>query len=354
MTHIRLTHRLTHRLTRRLNRKIPPVFSLDVDFPLAAGVTALFGPPAAGKSLILDSIAGFTEPAAGRILLDDVILFDAEARVNVPPRRRRCGYITGRDALFPHLTLRQNLMFAAAGFARLERHKRVAEMLERFQLTAVIEAPPDGLTPNQKLRGAIARALAAEPKLLLIDERGVDEALLLAIRADFAGPILLVTADLELCYAAALDLLVLDAGRIVQRGPARQVMEAPDCVEAARLLGIPNLFDAEITALDPGRDSSRLRFEHFPLTGPYVPGHFRGDRVWVAVRAEDLRVHAGELTPQLNFVAADLLRTCHRTRSVRLEFSHGIVAEIPRQEYERQKDNRTWQVEFPLEALRVL
>ena len=338
----------------RLTRKIPPGFSLDVDFPLAPGVTALFGPPAAGKSLIVDSVAGFAEPDAGRILLDDVILFDAEARVNVPPCRRRCGYITDRDALFPHLTLRQNLMFAAGGFARLERHKRVAEMLERFQLAALIEALPASLTPNQKLCGAIARALVAEPKLLLIDERGVDEALLQAIRAAFAGPILLVTADLDLCYAAAGELLLLDAGRMIQRGPARQVIETPTSVDAARLLGFPNVFNGEITALDPSRDSSRLQLEHFPLTGTYVPGHFRGDRVWVAVRAEDLRVHAGELEPQLNFIAADLRRVSHRTRSVRLEFSQGIVAEISRPEYERQKDNKTWQVEFPRESLRIL
>jgi len=342
MTHVRLTH------------KIPPGFSLDVDFPLVPGINALFGPAAAGKSLVLDSIAGFTAPAAGRVMLDDVILFDAEARVNVPPRRRRCGYIGGRDALFPHMTLRQNLMFAAAPFARLERHKRVAEMLEHFQLTAVIEAQPRALTPEQKLRGAIARALVAEPKLLLIDNRGVDESLLQAIRAVFTGPILLVTADLDLCYAAAAQLLVLEAGRLLQRGPARQVIETPDSAAAARLLGIPNLFDVEIAALDPGRGSSRLRAEHFALTGPYVPGHFRGDRVCVAVHAADLRVHSGDLEPQINYVAADLLRASHRTRSVRLEFSNGITAEIPRTEFDRQKDNKTWQVEFPPQSLRVL
>ena len=342
MTHVRLT------------RKIKPGFSLDVDFPLAPGITALFGPAGGGKSLIVDSIAGFAQPDAGRILLDDVILFDAEARVSVPPLRRRCGYITDHDALFPHMTLRQNLMFAAAPFARLERHKRVAEMLERFQLGAVIEAAPKDLTANQRLRGAIARALVTEPKLLLIDERGVDEPLVETIRATFEGPVLLVTADLDLCYAAANELVVLERGRILQRGPARQMVETPVSVEAARLLGISNIFDAEITTLDPGRNHSRLQLEHFSLTGPYVPGHFRGDHVWVAVRAEDLRVHAGELEPQLNCVAAGLLRTSHRARRVRLEFAHGIIAEIPRHEYERQKDNKTWQVEFPPESLRVL
>jgi ABC-type sulfate/molybdate transport systems ATPase subunit len=325
-----------------------------VDFGLVSGHTALFGPPAAGKSLILEMIAGFTQPNTGRILLDDVILFDAEAGVNIPPQRRRCAFIADHDDLFPNMTLRQNLMFAAAAFARLERHKRVAEMLERFQLTAQIDVLPEHLTAGEKLRGAIARALVTEPKLLLMDERAADESLLRATGQVFAGPVLLVTGDLDLCYARAGELVILDGGRIVQRGPARQVIETPASVEAARLMGIPNLFEAEISALDPGRDESRLQLASFSLTGPYLPGHFRGDRVWLAVRAEDLRVHAGQLGPQLNFVPADLLRLSHRTRSVRMEFSHGIVAEVPRQEYERQKDNKSWQVEFPPESLRVL
>src|SRR5713101_623430 len=112
-------------------------FSLDIAFEARAGVTALFGPSGAGKTLTLDSIAGFSRPDAGRILLDDQILFDAAAHVNLLPRERHCGYVFQNYALFPHMTLRQNLMFAAERQPRLERHRSVNEMLDRFHLADV-------------------------------------------------------------------------------------------------------------------------------------------------------------------------------------------------------------------------
>lgn len=100
----------------RISKKAPPGVSLDVDFTISAGVTAIFGPTGAGKTLLLEAIAGFVTPDSGRILLDDAILFDAAARVNLPARRRRCGFVFQSDALLPYLTLRQNLAFAAGGF----------------------------------------------------------------------------------------------------------------------------------------------------------------------------------------------------------------------------------------------
>ncbi len=338
----------------RIVKHIPPRFSLDVEFPLAAGVTALYGPAGAGKTLILETVAGFVRPDSGRILLDDVILFDAQSRVSVPPRRRNCGYIAQHDALFPHMTLRQNLVFPAKRFPRLDRHRRVGEMIERFQLADSAALRPHEVAPAERLRCAVARALIAVPKLLLIDERAFDEPLFQQVRSAFAGPILLVTGDLDLCCAAVDEMIVLEAGRIVQRGAPRAVLDRPASVEIARLLGIPNLFRGTIAALDPARDSSRLDLGQFALTGPYVPGHFRGDGVWVAVHSEELRVHSGDLESQPNFVSVQLVRVSQRARFVRLEFSGGIFADVSREEFARQKDNKEWQVEFPPGALRVL
>ncbi len=338
----------------RLGKKIPPSLSLDVEFELAAGVTALYGRRESGRTLILDLLAGFATPNSGRILVDDAILFDAAARVNVPPRLRQCGYIFQRDALFPHLTLRQNLDFAAAHWPRLERHRRVAETLERFQLAEAADLSPRDAAPEVRLRSSAARALIAEPKLLLIDDCGIEEALLAQIRPVSKAPILLVTRDLDLCSTAAAQLLVLDGGRIAQRGAPREVLDQPDSVEVARLLGIPNLFQATVAALDPGRNTSRLEFEHFALTGPYIRGHFRGDRVWVAIDAEKLLVRSGNGEAAANCVPAPLVRAAERSRSVRLEFAYGITAEISREEFARQKDNKSWQVEFPPAAQRIL
>ena len=248
----------------RIGKKVAPAFSLDVEFDIS-GVTALFGPAGAGKTLILECIAGIARPDSGRILRDDVLLFDAEARVHVPPRRRACGYLPQRSALFPHMTVRQNLAFAAGG-ARLERHRRVAEMLDKFVLAGAAQRRPAELDAALRTRAAVARALLAAPRLLLFDEPELPEPLFHQVRAEFTGPVLLASRSLDHCAALADQLLVLDAGRILRRGTPRDVLDQPESVEVARLLGIPNLFECTIAGLDPGRNSSRLESALFQLT----------------------------------------------------------------------------------------
>jgi molybdate transport system ATP-binding protein len=337
----------------RIGKKIPPGFSLEVEFAIPAGITALHGPSGSGKTLILKMLAGLTPPHSGRILLDDTILYDAESHVHVPPRRRRCGYVSQHDALFPHMTLRQNLAFAAQHFPRLERHRRVAEALERFQLTAAGGQRPEEVTPQQRLQAAVARAVTGELKLLLLDDRNWDEPLLHQVRGATTAPIVLATGDLDLCCSAA-QLILIENGRILQRGVPLEVLGHPESIDAARLLGYTNLFQATIGALDPGRNTSRLEFSGHSLTGPYIPGHFRGDQIWVAIRSEQLRVHPGGIEVSPNSMAVELLRAIPRAHSVRLEFTNQLTADLAHPDYARQKDNKTWQVEFPPEALRIL
>ena len=337
---------------------------VDVEFQAASGITALFGAAGAGKTLILDAIAGFVKPASGRIILDDAILFDGASRLNLPPRRRHCGYVASHWALFPHMSLHDNLLFPLAGFARRERHRRVKEMLDRFGLHDVAPRCPHEVSPPERMRATVSRALIAEPKLLLVDEpaTGLDIAsraewhkLLRQVRDETSVPVLLAARDPETCFELAGNMLLLDAGRILQSGPPRKVLDQPASVEAARLLGIRNLFLAEIVALDPGRNTSRLRLESFDLTGPYFPGRLLGDRVWLCVQPGELRVGPYDGSkPQSNQVAARLERAVEMPRSVRLEFAGAIVADIARPDFEPRKDNKEWLVEFPPQALRVL
>src|SRR6185312_16063205 len=202
-------------------------FSLELEFQATAGVTVLFGPSGSGKTLTLDMIAGFVRPDDGRILLDDDILFDGAAGVNLAPQARNCGYVFQNYALFPHMTMRQNLEFAAERRPRLERHRRVNEMLERFRLTDAAGRRPHEVSGGQKQRCSIARALIGSPRLLLLDEpaRGLDAplraelySLLCEVRLDFQIPILLVTHDLDECFELAEEMLILRDGRIVQSG----------------------------------------------------------------------------------------------------------------------------------------
>jgi molybdate transport system ATP-binding protein len=335
-------------------------FHLDVSFEAAAGVTVLYGPSGSGKTLSLDSIAGFVLPDTGRILLDDRILFDGPSGVNLPPQRRSCGYVFQNHALFPNMTLRENLAFAGDSLARLERHRRIAEQLDKFKLTDVAGRYPHELSGGQKQRGSIARALMAEPRIILLDEpaRGMDamlrgdlHELIRDLRTSLQVPILLVTHDAEESFALADRVLIYDAGRIIHRGSPAELLNNPGTVRVARLMGGFNVFDADVIALDPGRQTSRLRLLGQEMEGPHLRGCFRGDRIAVCVRPEELRLTD---LPGDNRIRAELQRTVERAQSVRADFGNDLVVDVPRDVWSAFERNTDWWVEIPTERLRQI
>ena len=333
-------------------------FHLDVQFGAASGVTVLYGPSGSGKTLTLDAVAGFVTPGAGRILLDDRIVFDAEARVNLRPQQRTCGYVFQNYALFPHMTLRQNLAFAAHQLPRLERHRRIAELLDRFKLTELAGRYPRELSGGQKQRGSIARALIAKPKILLLDEpgRGLDlvlredlNSLIIEMKKSLQVPMLLVTHDLEECFALADQVLIYEAGRIVHRGAPLELLRNPGSAAVARLLGGFNIYEAEVLALDPGRQTSRVRMLGQEWGGPHLRGCFKGDRVTLCARPEELRIAD---KPGDNRIRAQVLREKQRPQSVRVDFGNEMIVDVPRDSWSDHADV-LW-VEIPAESLRQL
>lgn len=338
-------------------------FTLDLSFEAGQGITALFGPSGSGKTLTLDCIAGFVRPQEGRILMDDELVFDAQTRVHVPPQKRRCGYVFQNYALFPHMTLRQNLAFAADRLPRMERRRKVSEMLERFRLDDVAGRKPHELSGGQKQRGSIARALVAAPRVLLLDEpaRGLDAplrnelyAILRQVRGEFSTPILLVTHSLEECFELAEEMLIIRAGRLVQSGSPARICAQPANLELARLLGIFNVIPVEIRALDPSKNLSTLRYESFDLTGPYLPGRLKGDRVHLVIPPRQLRAIPRHGNGHVNQVAEELLRVVEMPEAMRLEFAGDLCVEMPRAEYEPNRHVKEWSIEFPSETLRVV
>jgi len=356
MIHARLRHHFSA-------SRESAAFTLDVDFQTSAGITVLFGPSGAGKTLTLDSIAGFVRPREGSIRVGGAILFDAATGVNLSPQARQCGYVFQNYALFPHRTLRQNLEFAAERLPRLERHRRVNEMLERFRLQDVAGRKPQELSGGQRQRCSIARALLAAPRVVLLDEpaRGLDAplrlelyAVLRQVRAEFSVPMLLVTHDLDECFEMGEHMIVLESGKLVQAGSPRKVIDQPASLEVARLFGLYNLLPVEIRSLDPSRNSSVLRLGEHELTGSYFPGRFIGDQVTLFVRPEQLEALPRDGKPGPNQIPVTLERAAERAESVRLEFREGIVAAMTRSVWERSKHTREWVVEFPPVWIKVL
>jgi molybdate transport system ATP-binding protein len=197
---------------------------LDVTFESAATITAIMGPSGAGKTTLLECVAGLVRPSAGRIVLDDEPVFDSEAQVFIPPHRRRVALVFQSLALFPHLSVWENVAYGLRGGARRARRALAMTWLERARAGALASRMPSTLSGGEAQRVALARALASEPRLLLLDEPF--SALNQELRVELAEvlrelvaathvPVLLVTHDLADARRMASRILVLEAGRVV-------------------------------------------------------------------------------------------------------------------------------------------
>ena len=225
-------------------------FKLEVDWRLENELAVLFGYSGAGKSLTLQLIAGLMDPDTGRITANGDVLFDSQKFINVPPQRRSLGYVFQDLALFPHMTVRQNIAYGGTGLNRAARQERVGEMLEVFHLEALADKPPAEISGGQKQRVALARALIRRPRALLLDEpfSALDNPLrremrqvLKQIHAEFTIPVILVTHDLLEATTLADTLFIYHGGRIVQRGTPQEVISQPQTPEVAALVAVPEL-----------------------------------------------------------------------------------------------------------------
>jgi molybdate transport system ATP-binding protein len=242
-------------------------FTLDATWAAGDGVAVLFGPSGAGKTLTLQCLAGLVRPDGGRIAVDGRVFFDAEAGIHLPPQARRVGYVFQGYALFPHLTVAQNIAFGLRGRARAEQARRTAEVIERLGLGGLERRPPRELSGGQKQRVALGRALAIEPALVLLDEplSALDLPLRRALRdelrallAEWRVPAVLVTHDFAEAYQLGDRIIVYEQGRVSQAAPGGELLWRPASESVARALGLRNILCG--TALEATPGCLRLRW----------------------------------------------------------------------------------------------
>jgi molybdate transport system ATP-binding protein len=220
-------------------------FDLAVEFQVAGGVTALFGPSGAGKTLTLRCIAGLTKPDDAFIGVGGRILADTASGLVLPPREREVGYVFQQYALFPHLSVAGNVAYGLSHLVAAARAERVASLLSLVGLQGFEARRPRELSGGQQQRVAIARALATEPRLLLLDEPfgALDMRVRRRLRAELrrihevtGTPMLLVTHDLAEVRHLSDSLVVMDRGRVVRSGPTSLLLNPPHDAELAELL----------------------------------------------------------------------------------------------------------------------
>jgi molybdate transport system ATP-binding protein len=212
-------------------------FALDVSLQIRPGsCLALAGPSGSGKTTALRGIAGLLAPLRGRVECGDEVWLDVERRINLPPERRRCGYVFQEYALFEHQRAWQNVAYGLRGRSREARRRRAMELLDRFGVGHLADARPSRLSGGERQRVALARALAPGPPALLLDEplsaldtrTRADARRALAETLQAADvPAVLVTHDFEEAALFGDEVAILDAGRVVQRGQAAEVAGAP-------------------------------------------------------------------------------------------------------------------------------
>ncbi len=205
---------------------------LEVSVEMRARTTALYGPSGAGKTSLLEAIAGLRTPSAGTIELMGRSVFDA-GRVSVPPRERRVGYVPQDDALFPHLSVRRNMFYGA--FHGADKGTDASHVIEVLEIAAILDRGVTRLSGGERKRVALARALLSQPQVLLLDEplAGVDVELrtrvlayLVRVRDEFPIPMVYVTHQREEANAICEEMVVLESAhaenkRVVRaRGPA--------------------------------------------------------------------------------------------------------------------------------------
>ncbi len=197
---------------------------LDAAFEVSSTITAIMGPSGAGKTTLLECIAGLVRPSVGRIAIDDALMFDSDAGVFVAPHRRRIALVFQSLALFPHLSVLENVAYGLRGGTRRARRAEAMSWLERARVGALARRAPATLSGGEAQRVALARALATQPRLLLLDEpfSALNQALraelgevLRALVATTSVPALLVTHDLADAKRIASRILSLEAGQLI-------------------------------------------------------------------------------------------------------------------------------------------
>jgi len=271
-------------------------FRLEIAFRAEAPIVGLFGRSGSGKTSLVNALAGISHPERGRIIVNGATLFDSARGIDLPPERRRLGYVFQDDLLFPHLDVEANLLY---GFRRAPRAERVIEpahIIELLGLRGFLQRLPGALSGGEKQRVAIGRALLAQPRLLLMDEPLAsldvprrDEVLryIELLRDDLAIPIVYVSHSVAEITRLADTVVLLSEGRAIAVGNIDEVMSRLDLRPQTGRYEAGAVIDTVVAAHDPAYELTTLHFDGGDLLVPSVEG-LVGERVRVRIRARDV------------------------------------------------------------------
>ena len=229
-------------------------FNLDVSMESKGGIIGFLGASGSGKSMTLKCIAGLEKPSKGKIVINDKVLFDSEEKVNVKTRDRKVGFLFQNYALFPHMTIKDNIEIGLDKISKEEKSKLSANYIKKFGLEGLESRYPWQLSGGQQQRVALARALITSPDILLLDEpfsaldnhlRASMERELVEILKDYEGTVVFVTHDIAEAYRVCDRIIVFDGGKAKDIRDKNKLFETPQSLAEAKLTGCKNISKAK-------------------------------------------------------------------------------------------------------------
>ena len=347
-------------------------FRLTPKLNALPGITVVFGPSGAGKTLTLEAVAGLLQPDHGHITIDRRTLFDAAAGINVPAHDRNLGYLVQNYGLFPHMTVAQNVAYGLWNLSRDQRDARVSELLNMLGVQELADRRPAEISGGQAQRVALARAIARGPHVLLLDEpfAALDLGNATALRRELRRLVrelkltaLLVTHDLSEAFAIGDRIAVMDGGEVLQVGELDHVASRPQNARVARLLGIANILNGAVVN-DDGQTWVQTPIGNlYPTQQSYV----EGTTVQVAIRSDQIRLEDAdqlsdgrpnilsvEIVDESDFGMSQMLsvRVTERGRTC----GEVLELQITKQAYEAMDvaSRRQWRICIPPESICVM
>jgi molybdate transport system ATP-binding protein len=228
-------------------------FELQTSFQMNKGILGILGSSGCGKSMTLKCLSGLLTPDEGTITLNGKTLYASHFKINVPSRKRNIGYVFQNYALFPHLTVFNNIAYGLNHLEKNSKKQKVWDMIQRMQLIGLENHYPSQLSGGQQQRTALARTLITEPDLLLLDEpfsaldnhvkQLLEKEFISIIQNNYDGIVLLVTHNVEEAYRICDTIMIMDRGEMLQIGNKNQIINSPTSLIGARITGCKNLLN---------------------------------------------------------------------------------------------------------------